>query len=194
MWDLGNIPLSDLLTSLAPRARLTASRPGGVGMDFGVYLQITNRLPVPLTFSRFESSEGQCCTYAGPTSIPADGQQHQVHINDPCSGVGAEGTAYFVAEVGGVARQYAWHGNCPVWSSTNQASGPGITSFNRGGHPLTIQIAINSSTTGWTPMPAALRRNGWGLVPFLVALCDRSWLQACCSGFPARWVRLRLEV
>src|SRR6266576_2789274 len=34
-----------------------------------------------------------------------------------------------------------------------------------------------------TPMPAALRRNGWGLVPVLVALCDRSWLQACCSGF-----------
>src|SRR5437879_12963745 len=31
-------------------------------------------------------------------------------------------------------------------------------------------------------MPAALRRNGWGLVPVLVALCDRSWLQACCSG------------
>ena len=32
-------------------------------------------------------------------------------------------------------------------------------------------------------MPAALRRNGWGLVPVLVALCDHSWLQACCSGF-----------
>ena len=32
-------------------------------------------------------------------------------------------------------------------------------------------------------MPAALRRNGWGLVPVVVALCDRSWLRACCSGF-----------
>jgi hypothetical protein len=31
-------------------------------------------------------------------------------------------------------------------------------------------------------MPAALRRNVWGLVLFLVALCDRSWLRACCSG------------
>ncbi len=36
---------------------------------------------------------------------------------------------------------------------------------------------------GDTAMPAALRRNGWGLVPVLVALRDRSWLQACCSGF-----------
>src|SRR6266567_290847 len=27
-------------------------------------------------------------------------------------------------------------------------------------------------------MPAALRRNGWRLVLVLVALCDRSWLQA----------------
>jgi hypothetical protein len=34
-----------------------------------------------------------------------------------------------------------------------------------------------------SPMPAALRRNGWGLVPVVVALCDRSWLRACCSGF-----------
>jgi hypothetical protein len=32
-------------------------------------------------------------------------------------------------------------------------------------------------------MPAALRRNGWGPVPFLVALRDRCWLLACCSGF-----------
>ena len=31
-------------------------------------------------------------------------------------------------------------------------------------------------------MPAALRRNGGERVPFLVALCDRCWLQACCSG------------
>ena len=119
-------------------------------MDFGVYLQITNSLPVALNFSRFESSESQCCTYAGPASIPNDGQPHTVHFNDPCTGVGAEGTAYFVAEIDGVAREYAWHGNCPVWSSAKQASGPGITSFNKTGHPLQVQISVNASTAGWT--------------------------------------------
>jgi len=38
--------------------------------------------------------------------------------------------------------------------------------------------------------PGGLGRNASGFrakqlkaVPFLVALCDRSWLQACCSGF-----------
>jgi hypothetical protein len=36
---------------------------------------------------------------------------------------------------------------------------------------------------GPDPMPAALRGNGCGLVSFLFALCDRSWLRACCSGF-----------
>ena len=39
-------------------------------MDFGVYFQLTNRLPSPLFFSRFVSSEGDCCTYDGPQSIP----------------------------------------------------------------------------------------------------------------------------
>ena len=33
------------------------------------------------------------------------------------------------------------------------------------------------------PNASGLRPNGWGLVPFVVALCDRYWLQACCSGF-----------
>jgi phospholipase C len=119
-------------------------------MDFGVYFQITNLLPVPLYFSRFESSEGDCCTYGGPQLIPNDQQPHEVHLNDPCGGRGAEGTAYFVADVGGVVREYAWHGNCPVWSPDNGASGPGITTYNKGGHPLTVTIAVNPSTPGWT--------------------------------------------
>ena len=119
-------------------------------MDFGVYFQITNGLPSPLFFSRFVSSEGDCCTYDGPQSIPNDSKPHQVHLNDPCSGRGAEGTAYFVADVDGAIREYAWHGNCPVWSSLNGADGPGIVAFNTGGHPLTVTIAIDKATPGWT--------------------------------------------
>src|SRR5690242_6678284 len=119
-------------------------------MDFGVYFQLTNGLPSPLFFSRFVSSEGDCCTYDGPQSIPNDSKPHRVHLNDPCSGRGAEGTAYFVADVDGAIREYAWHGNCPVWSSRNGADGPGIVAFSTGGHPLTVTIAVDKATPGWT--------------------------------------------
>ena len=119
-------------------------------MDFGVYFQISNALPVPLVFSRFESSEGGCCTYDGPQAIPDDNHPHQVHLDDPCSGIGAEGTAYFTAEIDGTVREYAWHGNCPVWSTPNSADGPGIVELNGDGHPLTVTIAIDASTPGWT--------------------------------------------
>src|ERR1017187_1986039 len=119
-------------------------------MDFGVYFQITNGLPAALHFSRFVSSEGACCTYDGPQAIPNDSKPHHVHLNDPCSGRGAEGTVYFIADVDGVNREYSWHGNCPVWSANNVASGPGITAFNKGGHPLTVTIAIDAATPGWT--------------------------------------------
>lgn len=119
-------------------------------VDYGVYFQITNLLPVPMHFSRFASSEGDCCTYGGPQLIPNDGKPHEVHLNDPCGGRGAEGTAYFVADVDGVLREYAWHGNCPVWSTTNDATGPGVSSYNKTGHPLTVTIAVDASTPGWT--------------------------------------------
>jgi phospholipase C len=119
-------------------------------MDYGVYFQITNGLGVPLYFSRFVSAEGNCCTYDGPQWIPNDSKPHQVHLNDPCGGRGAEGTAYFIAEVGDELREYAWYGDCPVWSSTNNATGPGVTAYNRGGHPLTVTVAVDRSTPGWT--------------------------------------------
>ena len=54
------------------------------------------------------------------------------------------------------------------------------------GHSLQTkgcQSLPSPGRAGLEAMPAALRRNGWGLVPFLVALCDRSWLQGCCPGF-----------
>ncbi len=129
---------------------LTSVQNRDLTMDFGVYFQISNSLPVPLYFSRFVSAEGDCCTYDGPQSIPNDARPHQVHLNDPCGGRGAEGTAYFIADIDGVIREYAWHGNCPVWSSDNGADGPGITAFNKGGHPLTVTIAVDVSTPGWT--------------------------------------------
>jgi phospholipase C len=120
-------------------------------LDFGVYFQITNQLPVPLYFWKFVSAEAGCCTYSGPSSVPNDGQPHQVQLNDPCAGRGAEGTAYFIAEVDGVVRQYAWYGNCPVWSSSNGASGPGVSAFNTSGHPLTVAVSVDTDTPGWVP-------------------------------------------
>lgn len=118
--------------------------------DYGVYFQISNELGTPLIFLKFESAEGDCCTYAGPASVPADGQPHAVHLNDACIGRGAEGTAYFYAVVQGQLRQYAWYGSCPVWSPDNAASGPGATDWNSTGHPLTVTVAVNPQTPGWT--------------------------------------------
>jgi hypothetical protein len=118
--------------------------------DYGIYFQITNGLGVPLNFLKFVSAEGDCCTYDGPASIPSDGQPHAVHLADPCFATGAEGTAYFYAVVQGQRRQYGWYGNCPVWSDVNGASGPGVLAWNGGGHPLTVTIAVNPQTPGWT--------------------------------------------
>lgn len=119
--------------------------------DFGIYFQVVNTLPVPLHFSRFKSAEGGACTYNGPQSIPNDGKPHRVHLNDPRASVGAEGTAYFIADIDGVVREYAWYGDCPVWSPKNRAHGPGVSDYNRGGHPLTVTIAVDESTNGWKP-------------------------------------------
>ena len=118
--------------------------------DYGINFQITNGLGTPLTFLKFSSAEGDCCTYDGPTVIPSDGQPHGVHLADPCFATGAEGTAYFYAVVQGQQRQYAWYGNCPVWNANNGAAGPGVLAWNEGGHPLTVTIAVNPQTPGWT--------------------------------------------
>ena len=123
--------------------------------DFGVYFQITNALGSPLGFAGFESAEGDCCTYDGPGSIPNDSQPHQVHLNDPCFSRGAEGVVFFVASVQGQLRQYTWYGDCPVGSPDNHASGPGILSWNKTGHPLTVTISVNPGTPGWTQWPPA---------------------------------------
>src|SRR5215469_10084861 len=120
--------------------------------DYGVYFEIVNTLGTPLNFLKFESAEGNCCVYDGPSSIPSDGSAHRVHLADPCFARGAAGTAYFFAVVGGQVRQYAWYGDCPVWSPDNHASGPGISNFNSTGHPLTVSISVNPGTPGWTPL------------------------------------------
>jgi phospholipase C len=118
--------------------------------DYGIYFQITNGLGAPLNFLKFVSAEGDCCTYDGPASIPSDGQPHAVHLADPCFATGAEGTAYFYAVVQGQRRQYGWYGNCPVWSAGNGASGPGVLTWNGDGHPLTVTVAVDPQTPGWT--------------------------------------------
>ena len=120
--------------------------------DYGVYLEIVNTLGAPLNFLKFESAEGNCCVYDGPSSIPSDGSPHRVHLADPCFARGAAGTVCFFAVVGGQVRQYAWSGDCPVWSPGNHASGPGISNFNSTGHPLTVNIGVTTGTPGWTPL------------------------------------------
>lgn len=126
--------------------------------DYGVYFEVTNTIGVPLYFLKFESAEGDCCRYNGPQVIPSDGIPHRVHLADPCFARGAEGTAYFYALVHGHIRQYAWYGDCPVWSPNNNARGPGIRDFNGTGHPLTVTIGVNIDTPGWTLLNQLIER------------------------------------
>src|SRR5215218_8080698 len=127
--------------------------------DYGVYFEITNKLPAPLCFTNFRPLDSGCgWDPSNPTVIPNDGNPHQLHFTDPNTGEGAEGWMTYVADVRGVSRQYVWHGDCPVWSPTNKTDGPGVSNFNSSGHPLTVTIAIDEATTGWTE-PAQLVRN-----------------------------------
>jgi phospholipase C len=115
--------------------------------DFGVYFEVTNNVGVPLSYLKSDLVDA---TYDGPSTIPSDGVPHLVHLADPYFARGAEGTVHFTAVVDGHLRQYAWYGSCPVWSADNAARGPGVLQFNRGGHPVTVTIAISPSTPGWT--------------------------------------------
>jgi phospholipase C len=115
--------------------------------DYGVYFEVTNTLGAPLSYLRSDLIDAR---YDGPSSIPSDGIPHVVHLADPRFARGAEGTVYFTAVVDGVLRQYAWYGNCPVWSPTNIARGPGVLRFNQTGHPLTVTLAVAEATPGWT--------------------------------------------
>ncbi len=121
--------------------------------DFGVYFEITNALGSDLVLVAFQSNNGECtqCLADHGTKIPSDGNQHEIHLNDPCSSQGADGIVYFDANVDGGVRHYIWSGACPVWSSNNSASGPGIRAFNGTGHPLTVTIFVDKSTPGWKP-------------------------------------------
>lgn len=127
--------------------------------DFGVYFMITNTMTG--SDLNYVGSQLDGATYDGPQTIPANGQQTQVHLNDPNFSEGAEGTVNFIAVVKGVVRQYAWYGSCPV-SSSNQASGPGITQWTgQRGHPNYITISIDVNTPGWTqigsPHPPSIK-------------------------------------
>jgi hypothetical protein len=120
--------------------------------NFGVYFNITNNTGATLGFMRADLDDA---TYDGPAMIPSQAQPTTVHLNDPDFGEGASGTVFFVANVGGQLRQYAWYGSCPT-GSANQAAGPGITTWTGpSGHPVTITIYIDANTSGWTPWPSA---------------------------------------
>lgn len=122
--------------------------------DFGVYFMITNMTGSDLSYSHSDLNDAM---YAGPQTVPADGQQHEVHVNDPFPNEGATATVYFLANIQGHMRQYAWFGSCPVIQS-NQAYGPGITSWTgASGHPNHIFITINENTPGWSPIGSAER-------------------------------------
>ena len=114
--------------------------------DFGVYFQITNATSNPIALTEFDSNNGECtqCNFNVGDSIPTDGKSHLVHLSDPCSSKGADGTVKFKGQSSG--KMYNWSGACPVWSPTNTVSGPGITAYNSGGHPLTVSIYIDDTT------------------------------------------------
>jgi phospholipase C len=133
--------------------------------DFGVYFQITNNLGAPLSYLKSSLVDA---TYDGPSLIPSDGQPHRVHLNDPYFARGAEGTVYFTAVVNGQLRQYAWYGSCPVWSSDNSVGGPGVLDYNKGGHPLTVTIAVAPTTPGWSKVTQLIEH------VFLLMLENRS--------------------
>jgi hypothetical protein len=112
--------------------------------DFGVYFMITNTMTG--SDLKYVSSNLDGATYDGPQTIPADGQQHQVHLDDPFPSEGAAGTVNFMATVNGQMRQYSWYGSCPVVAS-NEAHGPGIQSWTGPrGHPNYIYIVIGVNT------------------------------------------------
>jgi hypothetical protein len=111
--------------------------------NFGVYFNIINNTGATLGFMRADLDDA---TYVGPTSIPSQVQPTVIHLNDPYFGESASGTIYFLANVGGQLRQYAWYG------SPEQAAGPGITSWPNG-YPTSINIFIDANTPGWTPWP-----------------------------------------
>jgi phospholipase C len=134
--------------------------------DFGVYFEVTNNLGVPLSYLKSDLVDA---TYDGPSSILSDGLPHLVHVADPYAFRGAEGTVYFTAEIDGEIRQYGWYGTCPVWSTDNAASGPGVLRFNAGGHPLTATIAVDPSTPGWTLISQLIQH------VFLLMLENRSF-------------------
>lgn len=134
--------------------------------DFGVYFEVTNNLGVPMYYLKSDLIDA---TYDGPASIPSDGQPHVVHLDDPYAFRGAEGTVHFTADIDGELRQYSWNGTCPVWSSANGASGPGVLRFNGTGHPLTVTVAVDTTTPRWTPVEQLIQH------VFLLMLENRSF-------------------
>lgn len=117
-------------------------------MDYGIYFQITNNTGAALNYINGSYSHAK---YDGPNPIPSNNQPTTVHIDDPDHFEGAEATINFLANVNGQLREYSWYGNCPVWHANNSADGPGVESFNTGGHPLTVTIYVDANTPGWTP-------------------------------------------
>lgn len=109
--------------------------------DFGVYFNVTNRTGKPLIYKQFNSAEGDCCMASYPQIIPSDSAPHQIHLTDPCTSMGAEGTIFYSGD-GTETPAYAWYGDCPVGSPDNHASGPGVVSYNHGGHPLTVTVDL----------------------------------------------------
>ncbi|HEV7645480.1 MAG TPA: hypothetical protein VGO50_16175 [Pyrinomonadaceae bacterium] len=119
--------------------------------NFGVYFEITNNTGRDLSYV---GSDLDDATYDGPQTIPSNNQPTEVHLDDPHFSEGASGTVYFIVQMKGVIRKYAWYGSCPV-GSDNSASGPGITNWTGPrGHPTYINIYIDGNTPGWTALGA----------------------------------------
>ncbi len=119
--------------------------------DFGVYFMITNKTSEVLSFVGVDHLDHASWDESNPKLIPNDGKPYKIHLNDPDTAAGAGGVIHYVGHIKGEYRYYAWYGDCPVWHKYNSANGPGITSWNDTGHPLTVTIFVDDNTKGWTP-------------------------------------------
>lgn len=123
--------------------------------NFGVYLSVKNSMTRPMYVDLSRSSLDSCSWGSGspPTPIKA-GQSATIYMNDDEASIGARGTAtYFIVEPE-ETKYYSFYGSCPVGSSSNGCTGPGLGSWNDSGHPLNASFEITTST-----VPSAIEPN-----------------------------------
>jgi hypothetical protein len=107
--------------------------------DFGIYLNVTNHSGMPLFYQGSNPPDPAGGKPDYPPVIP-DNSTGQIHIPAD-SPAGAEGTVTY-ANDGPQDRSYTWSAACSTFNPDNHAQGPGVTSYNRSGHPLKVIIDV----------------------------------------------------